>query len=51
MSISVGKAIRLLGKNGIEEIIEYDLTENEKNDLIESAKAVKETVDAMENLS
>ena len=40
-----------LGKNGIEEIIEYDLTENEKNDLIESAKAVKETVDAMENLS
>ena len=40
-----------LGKDGIEEIIEYNLTENEKNDLILSAEAVKETVDAMEKLS
>lgn len=40
-----------LGKDGIEEIIEYNLTENEKNDLIQSAEAVKETVDAMEKLS
>ena len=40
-----------LGKDGIEEIIEYDLTVNEKNDLIQSANAVKETVDAMEKLS
>ena len=40
-----------LGKNGIEEIIEYDLSESEKNDLKQSANAVKETVEAMENLS
>ena len=40
-----------LGKDGIEEIIEHNLTENEKNDLIQSAEAVKETVDAMEKLS
>ncbi len=40
-----------LGKDGIEKIIEYDLTDNEKNDLIQSANAVKETVDAMEKLS
>ena len=40
-----------LGKDGFEEIIEYNLTENEKNDLIQSAEAVKETVDAMEKLS
>ena len=36
---------------GIEEIIEYDLSEREKNDLIQSAEAVKETVDAMKKLS
>ena len=40
-----------LGKSGIEEIIEYDLSEREKNDLIHSAEAVKETVDAMKKLS
>ena len=40
-----------LGKSGIEEIVEYDLSEREKNDLIQSAEAVKETVDAMKKLS
>ena len=40
-----------LGKNGVEEIIQYDLSDAEKEDLNKSAKAVKDTVIAMENLS
>ena len=40
-----------LGKNGIEEIIEYELSDSEQTDLIKSAEAVRETVKAMENLS
>ena len=33
----------VLGKNGVEDIVEIDLNEKEKNALIESAKAVKQT--------
>ena len=40
-----------LGKNGVEEIIEYELSDAEKEDLNKSAKAVGDTVIAMENLS
>tara|TARA_B100000029_G_scaffold456251_1_gene484108 strand:+ start:873 stop:1805 length:933 start_codon:yes stop_codon:yes gene_type:complete len=40
-----------LGKNGIEEIIEYELSDSEQTDLNKSADAVRETVKAMENLS
>jgi malate dehydrogenase len=40
----------LLGRDGIEEIIEIDLTDEEKQQLQQSAGAVKELVDAMASL-
>jgi malate dehydrogenase len=42
----VGVPVKL-GKDGVEEIIEIDLTEAEKEDLHSSAAAVRELVDAM----
>jgi malate dehydrogenase len=39
-----------LGSNGIEEIIEYDLSEYEREELKKSAEAVNETVKSMKNL-
>ena len=33
----------VLGKNGVEAIVEIDLNEKEKNALMESAKGVKQT--------
>ncbi len=39
-----------LGSNGIEEIIEYDLSEYEREELKKSAEAVNETVKVMKNL-
>jgi malate dehydrogenase len=45
----VGVPVRL-GKEGVEEIIEIDLDDNEKDQLSKSAAAVKELVDAMANL-
>jgi malate dehydrogenase len=39
-----------LGRKGIEKIIIYDLDEQEKDSLIKSADAVKQTTDAMKNL-
>jgi malate dehydrogenase len=45
----VGVPVRL-GKEGIEEIIEIDLDDDEKDQLSKSAAAVKELVDAMANL-
>jgi NAD-dependent malate dehydrogenase len=45
----VGVPVRL-GKEGVEEIIEIDLEDNEKEQLSKSAAAVKELVDAMANL-
>jgi malate dehydrogenase len=40
----------VLGKNGIEKIIELNLTEAEKEQLHESARAVKETMDVLDKL-
>ena len=40
----------MLGANGMEKIIEYDLNEEEKAALDKSAEAVKEIHDAMKNL-
>ena len=45
----VGVPVRL-GKEGVEEIIEIDLDDDEKEQLAKSAAAVKELVDAMANL-
>jgi len=45
----VGVPVRL-GKEGVEEIIEIDLDDDEKQQLAKSAGAVKELVDAMEGL-
>jgi len=45
----VGVPVRL-GKEGVEEIIEIDLGDREKQDLDESAGAVRELVDAMAKL-
>jgi malate dehydrogenase len=45
----VGVPVRL-GKEGVEEIIEIDLDDDEKQQLAKSAGAVKELVDAMESL-
>jgi malate dehydrogenase len=45
----VGVPVRL-GKEGVEEIIEIDLDDNEKDQLSKSAAAVKELVDAMASL-
>jgi malate dehydrogenase len=45
----VGVPVRL-GKEGVEEIIEIDLEDDEKDQLSKSAGAVKELVDAMANL-
>jgi malate dehydrogenase len=39
-----------LGRKGIEKIIIYDLDEQEKESLIKSADAVKQTTDALKNL-
>jgi malate dehydrogenase len=40
----------VLGKNGIERIIELSLTDEEKVQLNASAKAVKEMMDVLDNL-
>jgi malate dehydrogenase len=40
-----------LGKNGIEEIIELQLNDAEKQLLKESAAAVKEVMDVMDNMN
>lgn len=45
--ISIGVPV-ILGKNGIEEIVEIELTEDEKNKMQESAEAVKKTNDLLE---
>ena len=45
----VGVPVRL-GRDGIEEIIEIDLSEGERGELGKSADAVRELVDAMANL-
>jgi len=39
-----------LGKNGIEEIIELKLNDEEKALLVESEKAVREVKDALDNM-
>ncbi|HMT12290.1 MAG TPA: malate dehydrogenase, partial [Ignavibacteria bacterium] len=40
----------ILGKGGIEKIIELQLNDDEKKLLAESAKAVKEVMDVLDNL-
>jgi malate dehydrogenase len=45
----VGVPVKL-GRDGIEEIVEIDLDDAEKEELQKSAAAVKELVGAMENL-
>ncbi|WP_031426052.1 malate dehydrogenase [Flavimarina sp. Hel_I_48] len=45
--ISIGVPV-ILGKNGIEEIVEIDLTDAEKSKMKESAEAVKKTNDLLE---
>lgn len=40
----------MLGANGLEKIIEYDLDADEKAELEKSAEAVKETTEALKNL-
>lgn len=45
--ISIGVPV-ILGKNGIEEIVEIELTDAEKNKMQESAEAVKKTNDLLE---
>jgi malate dehydrogenase len=40
----------ILGKNGIERIIELDLNDDEKQLLADSAKAVKEVMDVLDNM-
>ena len=42
----VGVPVKL-GKDGVEEIVEIDLSDDEKSDLQQSAAAVRELVDAM----
>jgi malate dehydrogenase len=39
-----------LGESGVEEIVEIDLTDDEKEQLQSSAAAVRELVEAMANL-
>lgn len=41
----------ILGKNGIEKIIELQLNEEEKKDLMKSAAAVKEVMDVYDNMN
>jgi malate dehydrogenase len=41
----------VLGKNGIERIIELDLTDDEKALLSDSAKAVKDVMNVLDNMS
>ncbi len=41
----------ILGKNGIEKIIELDLNSEEKTLLDESAKAVKSVMDVLDNMN
>jgi malate dehydrogenase len=45
----VGVPVKL-GRNGIEEIIEFDLTEDEKAALKQSADHVKEVCDIVDNM-
>jgi len=40
----------MLGANGVEKIIEYDLDADEKSQLEKSAEAVKETHEALKKL-
>jgi malate dehydrogenase len=40
----------VLGKNGIERIIELNLTDKEKEQLGESAKAVKEMMEVLDKM-
>jgi malate dehydrogenase len=46
----VGVPVKL-GREGVEEIIEYDLSETEREDLHKSAASVRELVDAMASMS
>jgi malate dehydrogenase len=48
-NLFVGVPVKL-GKEGVEEILEIDLDDSEKDQLQKSAAAVKELVDAMANL-
>ena len=48
-NLFVGVPVKL-GKDGVEEILEIELTDEEKSDLAASAAAVRELVDAMANL-
>jgi malate dehydrogenase len=48
-NLFVGVPVKL-GKDGVEEILEIELNEEEKSDLAASAAAVRELVDAMANL-
>ena len=41
----------ILGKNGIEKIIELDLNDAEKTLLAESAEAVKSVMDVLDNMN
>jgi len=45
----VGVPVKL-GAEGLEEIVEYDLTDSEQSDLESSAAAVQELVDALKSL-
>lgn len=49
-NIYLGVPVKL-GKNGIEQIIELKLNEEEKKLLAESAKAVKEVMDVLDNMN
>lgn len=40
----------MLGRNGVEKIIEYDLDEEERQQLEKSAAAVRETHEALKRL-
>jgi malate dehydrogenase len=48
-NLFVGVPVKL-GKDGVEEILEIELTDEEKSDLAASADAVRELVEAMANL-
>ena len=39
-----------LGKDGVTEIVEFDLLENEKNALIEASNSVKSKVEELNNI-
>jgi malate dehydrogenase len=49
-NIFVGVPVKL-GKNGVEKIIEVNLTEDEKSLLVESANAVKEIMDVVDGMN